>query len=35
MGRILGPKKEEVSEAWRSLHDVYSSFNIIRFIKIK
>ena len=36
--RIFGPKKEEVTEEWRKLHneklnDLYSSSNIVRVIK--
>jgi len=38
--RIFGPKKDEVTEEWRKLHneelnDVYSSPNIIRAIKLR
>jgi hypothetical protein len=36
--RILGPKRDEITEEWRRLHneelnDLYSSTNIIRVIK--
>ena len=36
--RIFGPKRDEVAEEWRNLHneelnDLYSSPNIIRVIK--
>ena len=36
--RILGPKRDEVTEEWKKLHneelnDLYSSLNIIRAIK--
>ena len=36
--RIFGPKKDEVTEEWRKLHneelnDLYSSPNIVRLIK--
>jgi hypothetical protein len=36
--RILGPKRDEITVAWRTLHneklnDLYSSPNIIRVIK--
>jgi hypothetical protein len=38
--RIVGPKRDKVTEEWRKLHkkelyDLYSSQNIIRFIKSK
>jgi len=38
--RIFGPKKDEVTEEWRKLHneelnDLYSSPNIVRVIKSK
>jgi hypothetical protein len=37
-GEYLGPKRDEVTKEWRKLHneeltDLYSSPNIIRFIK--
>ena len=40
MKRIFGPKRDEVTEEWRKLHneeltDRYSSPNIIRVIKSK
>jgi hypothetical protein len=31
--RIFGPKRDEVMEDWRKLHNLYSSPNIIRMIK--
>ena len=36
--RIFGPRKDEVTEEWRRLHneelnDLYSSLNIVRVIK--
>jgi hypothetical protein len=31
--RIFGPKRDEVTEGWRKLHNVYSSPGIIRVIK--
>jgi len=36
--RILGPKRDEVTEEWRKLHNeelnnLYSSLNIVRVIK--
>jgi hypothetical protein len=36
--RIFGPKRDEVTEVWRKLHneelnDLYSSLNIVRMIK--
>jgi hypothetical protein len=36
--RIFGPKRNEVTEEWRKLHNeeldyLYSSFNIVRVIK--
>jgi hypothetical protein len=38
LGRIFGPKRDEVTREWRRLHneelnDLYSSPNIIRVIK--
>jgi hypothetical protein len=38
--RILGPRRDEVTEEWRKLHnvelnDLYSSRNIVRVIKSK
>jgi hypothetical protein len=38
LGRIFGPKRDEVTEGWRKLHteelhNLYSSPNIIRTIK--
>jgi hypothetical protein len=38
LGRIFGPKREEVTGGWRklrneALHNLYSSSNIIRMIK--
>ena len=38
--RIFGPRKDEVTEEWRRLHneelnDLYSSSNIVRVIEIK
>jgi len=38
LGRILGPKRDEVTGEWRrlrnkELHDLYSSPSIIRVIK--
>jgi hypothetical protein len=38
LGRILGPKRDEVTRKWRKLHneefnDLYSSPNIVRVIK--
>jgi hypothetical protein len=31
--RIFGPKRVEVTEEWRKLHNLYSSQDIIRQIK--
>ena len=38
--RILGPKRDEVTNEWRKLHnqelnDLYSSARIVRVIKLK
>jgi hypothetical protein len=38
LSRIFGPKRDEVTEGWRKLHneelnDLYSSPNIVRVIK--
>jgi hypothetical protein len=38
LGRIFGPKRDEVTSEWRKLHneeinDLYSSFNNVRVIK--
>jgi hypothetical protein len=38
LGRIFGPKRDEVTGEWRNLHheeldDLYSSLNIVRVIK--
>jgi len=38
--RIFGPKRDEVTAEWRKLHneeliDLYSSPNIVRFIKLR
>jgi hypothetical protein len=38
LGRIFGPKRDEVTGGWRKLHNgelhnLYSSLNIIRMIK--
>jgi hypothetical protein len=38
LGRIFGPKRDEVTGGWRKLHDeelhgLYSSVNIVRVIK--
>ena len=38
--RIFGPKRDEVTEEWRTLHneqlnDLYNSLNIIRAIKLR
>jgi hypothetical protein len=38
LGRIFGPKREEVAGGWRrmhneELHNLYASLNIIRMIK--
>jgi hypothetical protein len=40
LGRIFGPKRDEVTGEWRKLHneelhDLYSSPNIIRIIKAR
>jgi hypothetical protein len=31
--RIFGPKRDEVSEDWRKLHNLYFSSSVIRMIK--
>ena len=38
LGRIFGPRREEVTEEWRRMHneelnDLYSSPNIVQVIK--
>jgi hypothetical protein len=38
LGRIFGPKREEVAKGWRrlhneELHNLYASLNIFRVIK--
>jgi hypothetical protein len=33
--RVFGPEREEVAGGWRSLHNLYTSPNIIRMIKKK
>jgi hypothetical protein len=38
--RIFGPKRDEVTEKWRKLHneelnDLYSSPNVVRVIKLR
>jgi hypothetical protein len=40
LSRIFGPKRDEVTEEWRNLHndelcDLYSSPSIIRIIKLR
>jgi hypothetical protein len=40
LGRIFGPKRDEVTREWRRLHDgelndLYSSPNIIRVIQLR
>jgi hypothetical protein len=33
LGRIVGPKRDEVTGGWRKLHGLYSSPSIVRVIK--
>jgi hypothetical protein len=40
LGRIFGPKRDEVTGVWRKLHNeelnyLYSSFTIVRVIKLR
>jgi hypothetical protein len=35
LGRIFGPKRDEVTGGWRKLHNLYSSPSIFRMIKLR